>query len=222
MRVRPFDIFLMIRLTISDALRHAGMVDPRLNALASADAVSAMAAGLLELAGGSSPLAGQLQHAITSPGASTPASVAGATTTASQAARVSNPFNMSERNGIRFYKQLAVTPAKPGPQANVALRYQSTNPNKKRKQRAKVHGSNTFEEDIDPEDEYVASEEETPDPESNKRRKAAEVEKLRSRVTEMQVDLDQLQRFEEEEKAKTEGMDVSPKSVCRNLFADAQ
>jgi hypothetical protein len=175
-----------------------------------------MAAGLLQMAEGSSPHAGQLRHAIVSPESSTTVSMLGTTTTASQAARASNPFAMTEKNGIRILKQLTITPETPGPQINNALRFHVTNGGKKRKKRAKPRVSTAVDDDTDSDDEDVASEESTPDPDSNKRRKAAEVENLRAKISKMQADLDQLKRFEDEEKGKTESMDVSYMSFqCR-------
>lgn len=175
-----------------------------------------MAAGLLHMAEGSSPHAGQPRHAFVSPESSTTVSMLGTTTTASQAARASNPFAMTEKNGIRILKQLTITPETPGPQINNALRFHVTNGGKKRKKRAKPRVSTAVDDDTDSDDEDVASEESTPDPDGNKRRKAAEVENLRAKISKMQADLDQLKRFEDEEKGKTESMDVSYMSFqCR-------
>lgn len=168
-----------------------------------------MAAGLLQMAEGSSSYAGQSRHAIMSPDSSITVSMLGTTTTAAQAARASNPFAMTEKNGIRILKQLTITPETPGPQINTAPRYHVTNGGKKRKKGAKPRLSTAVDDDTDSDDGSVASEESTPDPDSNKRRKAAEVEKLRAKVSKMQADLDQLKRFEDEEKGKTESMDVS-------------
>lgn len=136
-------------------------------------------------------------------------SMLGATTTTAQAARASNPFATTEKNGIRILKQLTITPETPGPQINNALRYHVTNGDRKRKKGAKPRLSTAVDDVTDSEDGSVASEESTPDPDSNKRRKAAEVEKLRAKVSKMQADLDQLKRFEDEEKGKTDSMDVS-------------
>ena len=172
-----------------------------------------MAAGLLQMAAGSSPLVGEKHHSIVSQdaasteGPTTP--VNGVSPPTSQTGGASNPYAVSERNGCRIYKLLTINPDKPGPQTNNARGFAVGKSTKKRKKRAKARRSTAADADTDSEDDYVPSNESSPSPDNNKRRKTADVEDLRAKVAQMQADLNDAKRLEDMEKSKTDSMDVS-------------
>ena len=117
--------------------------------------------------------------------------------TRTMAGNASNPYAITERNGIRTYELITLVPDVPGPQTNPAYLRSGKSNGKKRKKRATTSGLTGSGEDTDSDAEYVPTHEQTPasDNHNNKRKKrhttqAEEVEYLRAKVAELQAEVD--------------------------------
>ena len=192
----------------TEALRHSGIVDPRLDVLPTAESVSALTADLLETVHSANSADRIPKAPIGSvcgsqdEGLVTPINF-----------RTGNPYAIRERNGIRMYKLITVNPDHPGPQTNNARGYSKLGPTKRTRQR-KTRRSSTIDVDSDSQASYRTSEEAeqetegiTQTPLTKKRR--TDVEALRKRVAKMQAELEEAEHLEALEKSKTQQMDVS-------------
>ena len=113
------------------------------------------------------------------------------------AGNASNPYAITERNGIRTYELITLVPDVPGPQTNPAYLRSGKSSGKKRKKRATTSGLTGSGEDTGSDAEYVPTHAQTSasDSHNNKRKKrhttqAEEVEYLRAKVAELQAEVD--------------------------------
>lgn len=200
---RVQSVILMI---LTEVLRKLGIVDPRLTVLPTAEAVSAMAAGLLQMANSSGP--------ASSPSNAVARHTGGASNETAPMPvnmRTGNPYSITVRNGCRIYKLITLNPEKPGPQSNNAKGFSHVK-QQKRKKKTKSRRSETVDDDLGSEANYEPSEdsdEDNSETQSQKKAKNNDLERMRKEVAKMQAQLEEAERVEAREKGKTQKMDVS-------------
>lgn len=179
------------------------IIMPRRDILATAQQRKAMEDGLLQIFADGRQLARDSAHSnpyITATGGSvTPAR-----------AKVLNPYAVTERNGIRFFRKVALNPDAPGPQINGA---QKRGPHTyKRKKRAASTYSTDAEGDTETEGEYMPSDESPPPLDHHKAKKprmTEEVAELKAQLAAMREEMNQTKRVANMAKHEVAGTNVS-------------